>query len=425
MISQDSNPDPELQALRQSFHETLLIAPEDALENTYTPSMQPSDQAASARNYAAPEPVASRAISEDPSQWLHDSGHDYTPVVLQNLLRHTPFESELKKLQTIYDYKSSQYPSVLDLKREILKGHTGLKAETLMWLISRGESLGKHWPEGWTAMQCAILTGCLETAETLRSAGVSVNAGPLVQRPLNIALAFHNYDAVSWLIKVGADVNKQGALYNPFRMALINQPKAMVDLVLKRDLTEDGPFHLSGQNSARLRKVLKELTTYSTYKTILHGLINESYSLRNLTWLLQAGADLNAVDFHGRTPLHDLCCRDFMTENPFDIIGASKLLLLLAYEAELDLKDHYGCTPLHYVARDWRWGFRQLCRAGADMNIKDNNGESARKIAERHFGSGELDLDNDELHNADHLLEAAAKQRLSRLDPGLHISTSS
>ncbi|KAG8427487.1 hypothetical protein J3459_006665 [Metarhizium acridum] len=66
-----------------------------------------------------------------------------------------------------------------------------------------------------------------------------------------------------------------------------------------------------------------------------------AFAVRTATYLLDIGLeDINAQDSFGRTPLH-YACANLMSE---------LLSFLVSRDADVSLKDHEGCTPLHLLA---------------------------------------------------------------------------
>ncbi len=74
-------------------------------------------------------------------------------------------------------------------------------------------------------------------------------------------------------------------------------------------------------------------------RTLLHGAANRG-TVKAVRWLLQNGADPNALDGGGRTPLHVCAERNTST---------SVLELLLEAGSELNARDPSGRTPLDYA----------------------------------------------------------------------------
>jgi ankyrin repeat protein len=97
--------------------------------------------------------------------------------------------------------------------------------------------------------------------------------------------------------------------------------------------------------------------------------------------LEEGGADANSEGTEGDTPLHDLCdLRDtvFGDRNAFD----AALDLLLAHGADINARNFHGRTPLIYCAA---WGepawVPQLLAQGADPDAIDKDGFTALVFA--------------------------------------------
>jgi cytohesin len=87
--------------------------------------------------------------------------------------------------------------------------------------------------------------------------------------------------------------------------------------------------------------------------------------------LLAAGADPNAVDFEGATPLMYAA----KVERP-EVLRA-----LLAAGADPDAQDAQGRTALMYAADHCQTeSVRLLVQAGADVMLKDSNGYTALRV---------------------------------------------
>jgi len=91
---------------------------------------------------------------------------------------------------------------------------------------------------------------------------------------------------------------------------------------------------------------------------------NRSFSF--VTFLLKNGADVNAADNSGHTPLHDAVTQDV------------KILdILIKHKAFVNVRNVHGSTPLHLAAL---WGYplsvKKLLDHQADPSIQDNRGNS-------------------------------------------------
>jgi len=94
---------------------------------------------------------------------------------------------------------------------------------------------------------------------------------------------------------------------------------------------------------------------------------------------LTNGANANAEDVSGCTPLHYLCRNNYKNDNLTDIVK-----LLIEYGADVDAKDRTGNTPLFYVYKFWRPRFDErsfksfvlffVGMGAADIDATDEDG---------------------------------------------------
>jgi ankyrin repeat protein len=79
-------------------------------------------------------------------------------------------------------------------------------------------------------------------------------------------------------------------------------------------------------------------------RTLLHGAANRG-TLKAVKWLVEHGANPNALDGGGRTPLHVCAERNR---------SAATIKLLVAAGADLSARDASGHTPLDYARKNKR-----------------------------------------------------------------------
>jgi cytohesin len=97
------------------------------------------------------------------------------------------------------------------------------------------------------------------------------------------------------------------------------------------------------------------------------------------------GADLEAKNNRGRTPLHIAVRQSVGLKQKHEM-----LRLLLEAGANPNVRDPKGQTPLHLVVRDWHVSLvRLLVAAGSDVNARDNKGMRPVMIA---FEQGQTDM---------------------------------
>jgi superfamily II DNA or RNA helicase len=111
----------------------------------------------------------------------------------------------------------------------------------------------------------------------------------------------------------------------------------------------------------------------SSGKTPLHhAVINNHQSL--VEFLLKRGADPNIKDHQGKTPLF------YAVENNWPTLIA----ILLQHGSDLNLRDAQGRTPLHYAVETGRLKIiKELIEMGAKLNIRDIKGETPLDLARK------------------------------------------
>lgn len=244
----------------------------------------------------------------------------------------------------------------------------------------------------------------LERIRLLLAAGADVNhihtyPDGYTSTPLTSAARYPDAEAIRLLLEVGADPNLKAGDISPLLKAIefysttkSEQSLAIIRLLLEAGADVNAPDAEGNTpyNRAVYRPDILALLHRAGADTTIcnnEGLPPLHRFLAGPGWqkaksadfrkLLATGCDINVRDCAGNTLLHSA-----------ELVRATGLSLteLIAAGADINAANHEGATPLMIHARyDQSEIFVQLLEAGADINRRDSNGKTALDYAKDKF----------------------------------------
>jgi ankyrin repeat protein len=304
---------------------------------------------------------------------------------------------------------------------------------------------------GLTPLQVAVLNGHLGEAALLVDRGANVNVrdpdgNTLLHQILlqDRQLTMHDRPPTNWLARMGQDPRREMYLKyltvgqfeqgpNPVLQATSFLLACGVDARATNHAGQTAVQLVTGEKISRhifffdddQAALLKLLGTGggnvneadTNGDTALHWAGQDSTADR-VASLIAGGADVNATNHQGRTPLHKFAekiygwdLNEAGTNEPFQLLVKSKAnvnaqdndgltplhvlaladtsfkkeatRLLLDAGANPNLRDKHGRTPAHlFLSGKWPWSeaaecVEMLAKAGADLSAKDNQGKTS------------------------------------------------
>ena len=322
------------------------------------------------------------------------------------------------------------------------------RSECISLLIKAGADINARGNRGMTPLHLAVKSGRMHCARELLQARADVNTRDKYgNTPLYEAVVSRNTDMLTLLLDHGAD---SGAWYKYDQTLLqmaeedenvacaqilrqygaeteeSTEPSAPVEVVTAKTGTDAGDSDESepetgpGNTGASAYPAVKptgknQRSNHNARdgkgKTLLHELCRSyNVTVSDLHQALEAGADVNAADNWGNTPLHSLVtsgsdnkaalvavlvaaganvdavnCRnrtplfDALNSEDTDCIQA-----LLQAGANINARDEIGYTPLHWVtwSRDTNL-LRLLLDHGAAVNARNKLFQTPLRLAQR------------------------------------------
>lgn len=273
-----------------------------------------------------------------------------------------------------------------NLMASVTAGRCDEIKDLLGQLSRQGKSVNDVRVQHWgTLLHYAIEFGNEDVIDLLISNGADINAKDAEHRatPLHHAALRGDSAIVELLLINGAFANiKDCNNKMPLHVALAGKSEMSVDLLLQFGALADVKFkgysalyfavgeQLTGMVRVLLSHNVNVNDRDAAGSTVLHlAAGKESKDIVKL--LLIAKANVEAKDSSGLTPLHYALSKQLVSE---DIVG-----LLLEFGADAnEATSNEGLTPIHIAVHNKvNLGVVKLLLAhGADVKLRDNNGES-------------------------------------------------
>lgn len=261
--------------------------------------------------------------------------------------------------------------------------------EILDFLLQHGADIRATNQDGETALHSAAIWGSRKVSDFLISKGVDVNArNKKGETPLHFAAsnsAPEHLEVIELLVSKGADINaedNQG--WTPLCCGIRRENKQVCELLLtlgakKTATVEIAEFFAAAEKGDM--KIFKALLEKNqgfakarddTDRTPLHVVMIRQQE-EMVEMLISRGADVNAKDSEGETPLLSAFWCPEYKKIPEILVNAG---------ADVNCTDSSGRTPLHHaVSHNDKKLVEFLVSHGAHINAKDHEGKTPLRFA--------------------------------------------
>ncbi len=221
------------------------------------------------------------------------------------------------------------------------------------------------------------------------------------EAPLFLAIENKDLHLIQRIIKKGGDVNRLSNGITPLALATMSNDYRIVSYLIKNDAqvnqpNEDGeiPLYLAISKGndviagILINKSTEPFEDVNWRNRIGDPIIAEAAKMGNpqiLKMLINAGADVNDVDYEENTPLHLAAAYG----------NAKAVSILLQFDSKIDQTNIRGCTPLIMAAQSHQTEtYEFLKRNGATTDVLDYLGYSAENYFTMKDSSGLIQSDN-------------------------------
>ena len=259
---------------------------------------------------------------------------------------------------------------------------------TISNLIHKGANKNTKDKDGNTPLilVCIHSTNPLDTVKLLIRFGANVNVrGEDGVTALMQACTLEHINTVKVLLRAGANMRiKDNRGENVFNYIFAGDPE-MTKLLYVAKYNTMSPTNKNIRNK-KVRVIQKVFRQKQLNKKLLKECGTYRPNISTIRSLLEAGANVNARDTDGNTPLVEACGH-----------GSLKIIeLLLDHGAKINVRNQHGFTPLlyclNYYLKMQRYGKQRgdilnvvklLVQRGANIYAKTRDGQNALQLSKR------------------------------------------